>query len=116
MLNIEDTTLRELSEDFGQLCGLQKAYINGWKNFVDLPESIGNLTNLEVLTLDKCELIHKLPPSIYKLTKLQVLSIKDTALRKLSEDFSQFVACKKLILMVARTWCTCLNLLEILPT
>jgi len=78
VLEISESGVQEISEDFGKLQSLIDFNASGCFVLSRLPESLGQLANLERLVLKGCDDLQSLPTFIGGLTKLRVLNILES--------------------------------------
>ena len=88
-LNLSDSGVQELPEDFGKLQSLVYFYARGCSFKSRLPESINELANLETLVLRGCGKVQSLLTSICGLTKLTNLDISNLGVLKFTENFGK---------------------------
>ncbi|KAG0612311.1 hypothetical protein M758_6G017700 [Ceratodon purpureus] len=84
-LNLQDSTLTELPEPFGQLGRLSWLEIS-CERLQCLPNSISGLRMLVVLRFSQCHSLKRLPKTLGALTSLETLSIESCSIRKLPKS------------------------------
>ncbi|KAG0622302.1 hypothetical protein M758_3G088300 [Ceratodon purpureus] len=84
-LQLQDNTLTELPEPFGQLRRLNQLEIS-CERLQYLPNSISGLTMLAVLRLSQCHDLKRLPKALGTLTSLETLRIECCPIRKLPKS------------------------------
>lgn len=83
LLNISDTTLKELPMEISNLINLQTLLLYG-NEISTIPESIGQLAKLKVLDLSRNQL-ETLPGSITQLNQLQTMNVSNNRLTAFPE-------------------------------
>lgn len=83
LLNISDTTLKELPIGISNLINLQTLLLYG-NEITTIPESIGQLTKLKVLDLSRNQL-ETIPDSITQLNNLQTINVSNNRLTAFPE-------------------------------
>ena len=88
-LDILDSSVQELPEDFGKLQSFVYFYARGCSFLSRLPESVGELAKLETLVLKGCGKVKSPLTSIGGLTKLTNLDISKLGVQEFPENFGK---------------------------